>query len=506
MASSPMPTPPGGRWRVIPSPGDRLPGTFDQDVYVELLRRFQEAGEPPDGVITFTLHAFLRAMGRRVDGRTYEQLRGALGRLERTTLESHRHLRAGERHARGSALHPAHLGRRRATAHPGSRAASALQRHHDGRARRRARRPLGRRARQPRRESHHQHLGALLLGPRLAGRTSPVSPARGRSRRRPAHLASRPGSARSAAPARPALSVTSPARAPAGPRHARGAGCASKCRRSATSARLVRRLRAGLAASLNWSGQPERPRRRTRREHFRSAGRIYVTRLPLHAESFMLRRRSALLAAALLPVVAGGFLYQNRATTDGARVLDQVLQLVSHALRRHRQPGRPLREGGARPREGAQRSVQRAVHTEGARELLAADQRQVRRHRHADRGAAGRDHDQPGLPAHAGGSCRRARGRPHRLRRHALHAWLEDAAGLRLSDRRARHEGHREVPAAGRPGAHHEHVHAAGDSHPRRAVRDRARQQDRLRPRAALQRDGHGGGAGRRRAAHAARA
>jgi len=78
----------GGRWRVIPSPGDRLPGTFDQDVYVELLRRYQEAGEPPDGAISFTLHAFLRAMGRRVDGRTYEQLRGALSRLERTTLES----------------------------------------------------------------------------------------------------------------------------------------------------------------------------------------------------------------------------------------------------------------------------------------------------------------------------------------------------------------------------------------------------------------------------------
>ena len=78
----------GGRWRVIPSPGDRLPGTFDQDVYVELLHRFHEAGDPTDGVISFTLHAFLRAMGRRVDGRTYEQLRGALGRLERTTLES----------------------------------------------------------------------------------------------------------------------------------------------------------------------------------------------------------------------------------------------------------------------------------------------------------------------------------------------------------------------------------------------------------------------------------
>jgi plasmid replication initiation protein len=78
----------GGRWRVLPSPGDRLPGTFDQDVYVELMHRFHEAGEPPDGAITFTLHAFLRSMGRQVDGRTYEQLRGALARLERTMLES----------------------------------------------------------------------------------------------------------------------------------------------------------------------------------------------------------------------------------------------------------------------------------------------------------------------------------------------------------------------------------------------------------------------------------
>ena len=78
----------GHRWRVIPSPDDRLPGTFDQDVYVELMHRFHEAGEPADGTIQFTLHAFLRAMGRRVDGRTYEQLRGALARLERTTLES----------------------------------------------------------------------------------------------------------------------------------------------------------------------------------------------------------------------------------------------------------------------------------------------------------------------------------------------------------------------------------------------------------------------------------
>jgi plasmid replication initiation protein len=78
----------GGRWRVIPAPGDRLPGTFDQDVYVEILHRYAEDGFPEDGTITFTLHSFLRSIGRRVDGRTYEQLRSALNRLERTTLES----------------------------------------------------------------------------------------------------------------------------------------------------------------------------------------------------------------------------------------------------------------------------------------------------------------------------------------------------------------------------------------------------------------------------------
>jgi len=78
----------GGRWRVLPTPGDRLPGTFDQDVYIEILHRYHEAGSPEDGVVIFTLHAFLRSIGRRVDGRTYEQLRSALTRLERTTLES----------------------------------------------------------------------------------------------------------------------------------------------------------------------------------------------------------------------------------------------------------------------------------------------------------------------------------------------------------------------------------------------------------------------------------
>ena len=78
----------GGRWRVLAAPGERLPGTFDQDVYVELMHRYQEAGQPSDGAVSFTLHAFLRSMGRQADGRTYEQLRAALTRLERTTLQS----------------------------------------------------------------------------------------------------------------------------------------------------------------------------------------------------------------------------------------------------------------------------------------------------------------------------------------------------------------------------------------------------------------------------------
>jgi len=76
------------RWRVIPPAGDRVPGTFDQDVFIEIFRRFHDAGAPADGVVSFTLHDFLRSMGRRVDGRTYEQLRAALGRLQRTSLES----------------------------------------------------------------------------------------------------------------------------------------------------------------------------------------------------------------------------------------------------------------------------------------------------------------------------------------------------------------------------------------------------------------------------------
>jgi carboxyl-terminal processing protease len=41
------------------------------------------------------------------------------------------------------------------------------------------------------------------------------------------------------------------------------------------------------------------------------------------------RRRHALVAFALLPVLGGGFLVQNRAAADGGRLLDQVFSLVS---------------------------------------------------------------------------------------------------------------------------------------------------------------------------------
>ena len=43
----------------------------------------------------------------------------------------------------------------------------------------------------------------------------------------------------------------------------------------------------------------------------------------------MLRRRTAVLALALLPAVAGGFLVQDRASSDAARLLDQVFTLIS---------------------------------------------------------------------------------------------------------------------------------------------------------------------------------
>ena len=44
----------------------------------------------------------------------------------------------------------------------------------------------------------------------------------------------------------------------------------------------------------------------------------------------MFRRRTAVIALALLPAVAGGFIVQDRASSDGARLLDQVFTLVSN--------------------------------------------------------------------------------------------------------------------------------------------------------------------------------
>src|SRR5436190_22932217 len=43
----------------------------------------------------------------------------------------------------------------------------------------------------------------------------------------------------------------------------------------------------------------------------------------------MASRRIAIAALTFLPLVAGGFLVHRQGSTDGARVLDQVLQLVS---------------------------------------------------------------------------------------------------------------------------------------------------------------------------------
>lgn len=82
------------------------------------MRRYQEADTPDDGVLAFTLHAFLRSLSRKVDGRTYEQLRGALGRLERTVLESDGawHDAAGSGgHARFTLLSSVTIDRRRQT-------------------------------------------------------------------------------------------------------------------------------------------------------------------------------------------------------------------------------------------------------------------------------------------------------------------------------------------------------------------------------------------------------
>ena len=156
-----------------------FPGTFDQDVYVELLRRFHEADSPADGALSFTLHAFLRSMGRRVDGRTYEQLRAALTRLERTTLESH-----GVYHDAAAATrcdrpdHRALVRPYRPAPSHRSRPARAVFDAHEQRAGRRAHRLFIAGAGKPRGRSHHHAVGAALFRAQFT-RRPPDLPASG---------------------------------------------------------------------------------------------------------------------------------------------------------------------------------------------------------------------------------------------------------------------------------------------------------------------------------------
>ena len=205
----------------------------------------------------------------------------------------------------------------------------------------------------------------------------------------------------------------------------------------------------------------------------------------------MLRRRSALVAAALLPIVAGGFLYQNRATADGARVLDQVLQLVSQRFVDTVSSG-ALYEKAARglvkelndpyselftPKELASFSQQTNGKYAGIGMQIEEQQ-----------GAITISRVFPHTPAEAAGV--REGDRIVFVDTLSTRGWKTQ----QVSDYLIGVPGTKVTVKFQRPGVHrpdHEHVHAPGDSHPRRAVRHRARRQDRLRPRAALQRDRH---------------
>ena len=186
----------GGRWRVLPSPGDRLPGTFDQDVYVELMHRLPRSRRARRTVQSPSrCMRFFASMGRQVDGRTYEQLRGALTRLERTTLESAGQLLQlrGGQSDRGSLLDP-QLGRHRATTRRGSRSARALRGCRDRRARRGSRRHRAANSRESRWPLHLVAFRYPLSRSRVAGGATALPFARGRTRGRRAHLARLSGS------------------------------------------------------------------------------------------------------------------------------------------------------------------------------------------------------------------------------------------------------------------------------------------------------------------------
>ena len=114
-------------------------------------------------------------------------------------------------------------------------------------------------------------------------------------------------------------------------------------------------------------------------------------------------RKFALASVVVLPLVAGGFMLQSRVTRGGEALLDQVLPLVSERFVDTLDAEPALREGGARTRERAQRSVQRAARARrSCKAFNTQDRRPVRRHRHADRATQQTQIvDQQGLPEHA---------------------------------------------------------------------------------------------------------
>ena len=365
----------GGRWRVLPQPGDRLPGTFDQDVYVELMHRYHEAGEPADGAVSFTLHAFLRAMGRRVDGRTYEQLRGALGRLERTTLESSGIYDSGAVGARPTRRFTLLTAGRRSSAAArwiasSSRSSRASPPAEPGVARVVISPSLrDNLAARPRRHA----LGARYWLARLTGGAAALPPARGRPRRRTCSPGASPGRLASSFRSRNAIRRISSACFSQRTTCSSQRGVLRDCRRPAAAARVVRRLRAWFApalslahrlwrelchpASVPWASlrNPRRARAYSSGTHFshHQAGRHAPSSHRHHRARAPSRRR-------------------RRVHRPGSRVDRRRARCSIRCSARQRrfvdtlQPGAALREGRARPGEGAQRSVQRAVHAQGA--------------------------------------------------------------------------------------------------------------------------------------------
>ena len=216
-------------------------------------------------------------------------------------------------------------------------------------------------------------------------------------------------------------------------------------------ARLTRRQDRGIGA--RW-GRCER-NTPAWRGVFIGLGLSSFTSRVVHASSSLRsrRRRAPPGRRRRLPV-------QNRATADGARVLDQVLQLVSQRFVDTVSSG-ALYEKAARGLVKELNDPYSELFT--PKELASFSQQTNGKYA----GIGMQIEEQQGaitistrLPAHAGRGRGRARGRPDRLRRHAVDAWLEDPAGLRLPDRRAGHQGHGEVPAPRRDRADHEHVHA----------------------------------------------